>query len=72
MDYTCISTYKVSALGFGCSGLSEAYGTYSSEDDTIALFHHAFNRGITFLDTAEMYGHFANEILVGKVFSLVM
>lgn len=50
----------------GCSGLSGAYGTYASEEDTVFLFQHAFNRGITFFDTADIYGRFANEILAGK------
>ncbi|GLJ47939.1 hypothetical protein SUGI_1012230 [Cryptomeria japonica] len=58
---------EVSALGLGCSGLSGAYGSYSSEEDTINLFQHAFNSGITFFDTSDFYGHFANEILIGKV-----
>lgn len=57
---------EVSALGFGCSGLSGAYGTYTSGEDTAFLFQHAFNRGITFFDTADLYGDFTNEILVGK------
>lgn len=57
---------EVSALGLGCSGLSGAYGTYTSEEDTVFLFQHAFNRGITFFDTADLYGDFTNEILVGK------
>ncbi|KAH9329609.1 hypothetical protein KI387_001717, partial [Taxus chinensis] len=56
----------VSALGLGCSGLSGAYGTYASEEDAISLFRHAFNRGITFFDTSDVYAKFANEILVGK------
>ncbi|XP_059070697.1 probable aldo-keto reductase 1 isoform X4 [Cryptomeria japonica] len=59
--------FQVSALGLGCSGLSGAYGDYASEEDATALFQHAFNKGVTFFDTADIYGNFTNEILVGKV-----
>ncbi|XP_057842375.2 probable aldo-keto reductase 1 isoform X1 [Cryptomeria japonica] len=58
--------FQVSALGLGCSGLSGAYGDYASEEDATALFQHAFNKGVTFFDTADIYGNFTNEILVGK------
>eukprot|EP01018_Ginkgo_biloba_P003922 Gb_35696 [translate_table: standard] len=59
-------TQKVSALGLGCSGLSGAYGSYASDEEAAFLFQHAFNSGITFFDTADFYGPFTNEILVGK------
>lgn len=59
--------FEVTKLGLGCMGLSTFYGTPVAEEDGISLIHHAFNRGITFFDTADMYGPFTNEVLVGKV-----
>ncbi|XP_057819906.2 probable aldo-keto reductase 1 isoform X2 [Cryptomeria japonica] len=57
---------QVSQLGLGCMGLSAFYGAPTAEEDGIALIEHAFNKGITFFDTADMYGPFTNEVLVGK------
>ena len=56
---------EVSALGLGCMGMSEFYGT-TDEDESVATIRHALDLGVTFLDTADMYGPFTNEKLVGK------
>ncbi|KOX12623.1 aldo/keto reductase [Nocardiopsis sp. NRRL B-16309] len=56
----------VSVQGLGCMGMSEFYGP-SDETESLATLHHALDQGLNFLDTADMYGHGANEQLVGKV-----
>ncbi len=60
------SNLEVSALGFGCMGLSSGYGPAVDKKDGIALIRAAFERGVTFFDTAEAYGPFKNEELVGE------
>jgi aryl-alcohol dehydrogenase-like predicted oxidoreductase len=57
---------EVSAIGFGCMGLNFGYGNALSETDAIGLIRAAVDRGETFFDTAEVYGPFTNEIIVGK------
>ena len=60
------SGLEVSALGFGCMGLSSGYGPPTSREEGIAVIRAAFEGGITFFDTAEVYGPFTNEELVGE------
>jgi aryl-alcohol dehydrogenase-like predicted oxidoreductase len=56
----------VSALGFGCMGISQSYGRPSSREDGIAIIRAAVDLGVTFFDTAEVYGPYTNEDLVGE------
>ena len=67
MDTRTLGTQglEVSELGLGCMGMSEFYGT-GDDDESIATIHRAIELGITFLDTADMYGPFTNEKLVGR------
>ncbi|MGD0856044.1 MAG: aldo/keto reductase [Dehalococcoidia bacterium] len=60
------SGLEVSAIGLGCMGMSHAYGPASDKKEMIKLIHSAVERGVTFFDTAEFYGPFANEELVGE------
>src|SRR5713101_6652929 len=60
------SNLEVSALGLGCMGMSYAYGPPADKQEMIALIRKAVERGITFFDTAEAYGPFTNEELVGE------
>jgi aryl-alcohol dehydrogenase-like predicted oxidoreductase len=60
------SNLEVSALGLGCMGMSHSYKPFPERDASIALLRAAVERGITFFDTAEVYGPFNNEELVGE------
>jgi aryl-alcohol dehydrogenase-like predicted oxidoreductase len=60
------SGLDVSALGFGCMGLNFAFDSKISRTDAVALIRQAHERGVTFFDTAEVYGPFTNEELVGE------
>lgn len=57
---------EVSAMGLGCMGMAAFYGQASSEDQATAVIHRALDLGLTFFDTAEMYGPHTNEVQVGK------
>jgi len=60
------SGLEVSAIGLGCMGFSQSYGPAGSHEDAIALIRAAVDRGVTFFDTAEAYGPWVNEELVGE------
>jgi len=60
------STMEVSALGLGCMGMSYGYGPAADKQEMISLIRSAVERGVTFFDTAEAYGPFTNEELVGE------
>jgi pyridoxine 4-dehydrogenase len=60
------SGLEVSAMGLGCMGLSFGYGPATATPDAVRLIRTAFERGVTFFDTAEVYGPFVNEELVGE------
>jgi aryl-alcohol dehydrogenase-like predicted oxidoreductase len=61
-----LGTLEVSSLGLGCMGLSFGYGPATDRRDAVALIRAAFERGVTFFDTAEAYGPFTNEEVVGE------
>ncbi|MFI5236156.1 MAG: aldo/keto reductase [Gemmatimonadales bacterium] len=63
------SGLKVSALGLGCMGMSSGFGPPGDKKEMIKLLHAAVDRGITFFDTAEAYGPYANEELLGEAFA---
>ena len=65
------SDLEVSALGFGCMGISFGYGPATSRQDGIAVIRAAVDGGVTFFDTAEAYGPFTNEELVGEALAPV-
>ncbi|MFV9511875.1 aldo/keto reductase [Tepidibacillus sp. LV47] len=60
------SGLEVSAIGLGCMGMSHGYGPAADKKEMIALIHAAVERGVTFFDTAEVYGPYVNEELVGE------
>jgi aryl-alcohol dehydrogenase-like predicted oxidoreductase len=60
------SNLEVSAIGLGCMGMSFSYGPPKDKQEMISLIHTAVERGVTFFDTAEVYGPFTNEELVGE------
>jgi len=64
------SKLEVSALGLGCMGMSFGYGPAADKQEMISLIRSAVERGVTFFDTAEAYGPFTNEELVGEALSL--
>jgi aryl-alcohol dehydrogenase-like predicted oxidoreductase len=63
------SNLEVSAIGLGCMGMSFSYGPPKDKQEMIALLRAAVEHGVTFFDTAEVYGPFTNEVLVGKALS---
>ena len=65
------SNLEVSALGLGCMGMSDSYGPPADRQEMVALLRSAVERGVTFFDTAEVYGPFTNEELVGEALSPV-
>jgi aryl-alcohol dehydrogenase-like predicted oxidoreductase len=60
------SNLEVSAIGFGCMGLNFSYGHALGKDEAVTLVREAVDRGVTFFDTAEVYGPFTNEEIVGE------
>ena len=67
MDHAKIGTLDVSRLGLGCMGMSAFYdGAGADEQESVATIHRALDRGVTHFDTAEIYGPFTNEVLVGR------
>ena len=65
------SNLEVSALGLGCMGMSFGYGPAADKQEMISLIRSAVERGVTFFDTAEVYGPFTNEELVGEALAPV-
>ena len=60
------SKLEVSAVGLGCMGMSFGYGPAADKQEMISLLRSAVDRGVTFFDTAEVYGPYTNEDLVGE------
>src|ERR1041385_4168562 len=65
MQHRTLGSLEVSAIGLGCMGMSEFYGSHD-DAQSIATIHRALDLGVNFLDTADMYGPFTNEQLVGR------
>jgi aryl-alcohol dehydrogenase-like predicted oxidoreductase len=57
---------EVSAIGYGCMGLEAVYGPATNRQEAVGIIRGAFERGVTFFDTAESYGPFTNEQLLGE------
>ena len=66
MQTRTLGTLEVSAIGLGCMGISFGYGPATSRDEGIGIIRAAVDGGITFFDSAEAYGPFTNEDLVGE------
>lgn len=71
MKHRHLGTLEVSALGLGCMGMTGVYGVSAGKGEMIKLIHDAHDRGVTFFDTAEAYGPFANEELLGEALQLI-
>lgn len=71
MQKRTLGKLEVSALGLGCMGMSTSYGRVPDKQEMISLLRAALDRGVTFFDTAEVYGPFTNEELVGEALSPV-
>ena len=71
MNKRRLGNLEVSALGLGCMGMSASYGRIPDKQEMISLLRAAVDRGVTFFDTAEVYGPFTNEELVGEALSSV-
>ena len=69
MEKRLLGSLEVSALGYGAMGLSHAYGAPLDEGEALRVLNAAFDAGYTFIDTAEVYGPYLNEKLVGKAFA---
>src|SRR5947209_20007238 len=65
------SNLEVTALGLGCMGMTAGYGPAPDKPELIALIRAAVERGVTFFDTAQVYGPFVNEALVGEALAPV-
>src|SRR6476620_197504 len=65
------SGLEVSAIGLGCLGMSFGYGPPKDKQELISVIRGAFERGVTFFDTAEVYGPYINEELVGEALAPV-
>lgn len=66
MDTRTLGTLKISALGAGCMSISANYGAAANKKEGIATIRSAYEQGVTFFDTAEVYGPYTNELLVGE------
>ena len=66
MQTRTLGTLETSALGLGCMGFSAVYGPAGDEAEMVQVIRAAHDRGVTLFDTAEAYGPFANEDLIGE------